>query len=147
MTPSPRNIITAEDWMRLVTWHSAHPQPYPFRVTFGKARSPSQNNLLHLWFGQIAAQRGDMDASQVKGEMHRQFGLSIRLRNEQFAWVWAQTGARLTYEKQCKLLAAGVLGVSSGMTTKELKEYLDAIQRHAAEQGLVLVNPDERGEG
>ena len=97
------------------------------RLTF--KRTLSQNALIHVWFDEIAKHRGDVTAFDVKGELHRKFGLPIRLRNPQFAWVWHQTGAALDYEKQCKLLACGVLNVSSGMTKKELKEYADEIQR------------------
>lgn len=97
------------------------------RLTF--KRSLSQNALVHVWFDEIAKHHGDRSALDVKGEMHRKFGLAIRLRNPQFAWVWHQTGAPLDYEKQCKLLACGALNVSSGMTTKELKEYADEIHR------------------
>jgi hypothetical protein len=97
-----------------------------------------------MWFGEIAAHFGDRTSMDVKGTCHREYGLTIRLRNEQFAWVWKQTGERLTYEQQCKLLGSGVLGVSSGMTTKELSEYLDAMGRDYRAQGVVLTQPEER---
>lgn len=138
-----RTIRHAEDWASFCAWFNDHPSPYPFRICEGEGRSLSQNALLHLWLGQIAAQRGDVDANQVKGEMHRRFGLDIRLRNPQFAWVWEQSGAKLDYERQCAALGSGVFGVSSGMSTKELKEYLDALADYAAGQSWVLTMPKE----
>lgn len=110
-------------------------------------RTPNQNRTLHMWFGEIAQQRDDWDASEVKGFCHRQWGLPIKLRDEQFAWVWSQSGQRLGYERQCALLASGVLNVSSSMTTKELKEYMDAMQRHFLGEGVRLTNPDREAVG
>lgn len=97
------------------------------RLTY--VRSLNQNALLHKWFDQIAKRDGDKTARDVKGELHHKYALDIRLRDEQFAWVWAQTGAKLTYEQQCSLLSSETLGMSSQMTTKELREYMDAIHR------------------
>lgn len=85
-----------------------------------------------------------MSAAQVKGELHREIGLAIRLRNPGFAWVWDQTGAQMDYERQCRFLASGVLNVSSGMTTTELREYLDAIKAKAAEAGWALTEPRQQ---
>jgi hypothetical protein len=110
------------------------------RLTF--ARTMNQNALLHKWFGQIAKQQ-DETASAVKGYCHRHFGLPIRLRNPQFAWVWKHSGESLNYEQQCSLLASGVLRISSGMTTKELSEYMDEIEQHYRPKGVHLVQPDD----
>ena len=138
-----RTIRHPEDWVSFCAWLQDHPNPYPFRICEGAGRSLSQNALLHMWFGQIAAQRSDVSLDDVKGEMHRRFGLDIRLRNPQFEWVWNQSGAKLSYEKQCAALGSGVFGVSSGMTTKELKKYLDALHAYATEQGWRLTIPED----
>lgn len=95
------------------------------RLTY--ARSLNQNALLHKWFGEIAKREGDKTAKDVKGELHHKYGLNIRLRDDQFAWVWERTGAKMTYEQQCSLLASETLGMSSKMTNKEMREYMDAI--------------------
>lgn len=100
-------------------------------------RSLRANALLHQWFGQIATQTGS-DAKSIKGECHHEWALDIRLRDEKFAWVWERTGALLSYEKQCSLLASETLGISSRMTTKELSEYMDQIERHYRTQGVQL---------
>lgn len=111
---------------------------------FQFARTTNQNSLLHVWLDQIAQHDGDKSAKEVKGECHHRWALNIRLRDDQFAWVWARTGALLPYEKQCSLLASETLGISSRMTTKELKEYLDEIERHYRPLGVPLVNPEDR---
>lgn len=105
------------------------------RVNFH--RTTNQNAQLHTWYGKIAKFQGDT-AADVRGECHHKWALAIRLRNEQFAWLWSQTGAKRTYEQQCKILASSHFAISSAMTTKELAEYMDAIERHYAAQGLVL---------
>lgn len=138
-------IRNADDWQRFAVWFGEHTDPYPFRVCPGEGRSLSQNALLHLWIGEIASQRGDVSADTVKGELHRRIGLDIRLRNSKFAFVWGSLGAgNWAYEQQCGFLASGILNVSSGMTTGELKEYLDAIEGLAAENGWRLTQPKER---
>ena len=112
------------------------------RLTFH--RTTNQNALLHKWYGQIAKHEGDRSAKDVKGECHHKWALDIRLRDEQFAWVWERTGALLPYEKQCSLLASETLGISSRMTTAELKEYLDAIEQHYRPLGVKLAEPEDR---
>jgi len=108
----------------------------------GESRTGQQNRTLHMWFGEIAKQCGDRSAIDVKGECHRTWGLAIKMRDPQFAWVWEKTGAHLGYEKQCSLLASGVLNVSSSMTAKELSEYLDDMSRHYRTNGYYLTDPE-----
>lgn len=110
------------------------------RLTF--RRTLSQNALLHKRFKDIADHYGDRSATDVKGECHMQFGLTIRLRDPQFAWIWERTGALLPYEKQVKLMASGTLSMSSAMTTAELTEYLDDMAREYRARGVVLTDPE-----
>lgn len=137
-------VKSAED-MEQVKAH-LHATSFPFRVTIAKGdkRSLNQNALLHKWYEQVARHQGDMTAADVKGICHREYGLPIRLRNNQFAWVWERSGAKMTYEQQCKFLASGVLNISSGMSTAELKEYLDTMQQAFLKQGVALVIPEDR---
>lgn len=103
-------------------------------------RTTNQNALLHKWYGQIASHLGDVNATDVKGMCHHEFALTIRLRDPQFAWVWGRLAKCLSYEKQCALLASGNVGISSKMTTKEFKEYMDAIEQKYRPQGVQLVS-------
>ncbi len=105
-------------------------------------RTGQQNRTIHMWFGEIARQRGDTDALEVKGECHRKWGLTIRLRCPKFAWMWRRTGEHLSYEDQCKFLASGVLNVSSRMSVKEFGEYMDGMMRHFRGQGIHLTDPE-----
>jgi hypothetical protein len=107
-----------------------------------ESRTSQQNRTLHMWFGEIARQSDDLDATEIKGMCHRRWGLAIRLRDPQFAWVWKHSGENLNYEQQCSLLASGVLNVSSGMTMKELSEYLDGMSRYFRSNGYRLTDPE-----
>lgn len=142
MTPWTRTIRSPEDWASFCAWLGDHTNPYPFRMCEGEGRTLSQNALFHLYFSQISAQRGDVSADQVKGEMHRRIGLPIRLKDERFAWIWDRTGADMPYEKQCSFLASGILNVSSGMSTKQLNEYIDALVDYASQRGWALTVPE-----
>lgn len=119
--------------------------PDGWTVTLRKAgenRTIQQNRTLHMWFGEVAKQSGDLDAIDVKGMCHRRWGLTIKMRDPQWAWVWERTGARLPYEKQCALLASGVMNVSSSMSVPELSEYMDAMARHYRSEGVRLTDPE-----
>jgi hypothetical protein len=119
--------------------------PMPFTVTVSDRkikRSVQQNALLHKWFGEIARHYGDRDMLGVKGQCHHQWGLPIKLRDPQWAWVWHKSGAQLPYEKQCAMLASGVLNVSSSMSVKELTEYMDAVAMKYRAEGVYLTDPE-----
>lgn len=109
-----------------------------------ESRTAQQNRTLHMWYGEIAKHNEDLDALEVKGMCHRKWGLTIKTRCPQWAWVWERTGAKMPYEKQCKLLASGVLNVSSSMTVDELSEYLEAMGRHFRSEGVPLTDPELR---
>lgn len=137
-------VHTSEDFQQVVA--EMHGMSFPFTVSLRKGgkRSLSQNALLHKLYGEIAEHFGDRTPHDVKGEAHYAYALPIRLRDEKFAWVWERSGANLPAEKQRALLASGVLGVSSGMTTKELKEYLDQIYIAYTQAGVRLTTPEDR---
>lgn len=109
-----------------------------------ETRTSQQNRTLHMWFGEIAKHLEDWDAHGIKGVCHRKWGLTIRLRDPQFAWVWERSGKQMPYEKQCSLLASGILSVSSEMSTKELSEYMDAMFQHYTSEGIRLTDPELR---
>lgn len=140
--PETRTICTPDDARALSNWLVGLPMPFTLTVKEGKVRSLSQNALLHKLFGEIAEHFGDRTASDVKGECHLAYGLPIRLRDTTFAWVWERSGAGIPVEKQRTLLASGALGVSSGMSTKELKEYIDEIYLAYTQAGCRLTVPE-----
>lgn len=144
--PATRTIHTDEDWTKFLAFMGDMHPPYRITVMKGEGRSLDQNALLHLWLGEIATQSPDMNLIDIKGQCHRKYGLPIRLQDPQFAWVWERTGAKMNYEQQCAFLVSGVMNVSSGMTTKQLTEYLDAMEKDYRAKGFRLTDPKEMGE-
>lgn len=148
MNPPARSghmvIKGAPDAQRFLMIFDLLPKPFTLAWTPGERRTIPQNSLLHKWFGEVASHLGDTSAAKVKGQCHREWGLSIRLRDPEFAWVWNKTGAHLSYEKQCNMLGSGVLGVSSKFTKHEFSEYMDAMRQHFEEINIHLTDPDAR---
>jgi len=137
-----RVIKTQGDLEGWVKFLSLQPMPMTVSQKDGDTRSIRQNRTIHMWYDEIAKQRGDVDAHMVKGECHRKWGLTIRMRDEIFAFVWRRASAGMDYEQECKFLASGVLGVTSEMSGPELKEYMDAMQTEYRSQGFHLTDPD-----
>lgn len=150
-------IITPEDAQTLAKYITGLARPIiirwkrsGFQVAQDERRTLSQNALLHVWFADIAKHFGDRTEKQVKGECHRDLGLSIRLagvRDEdaQFTYVWERTGAKMNPEKQAGLLASEVLTLSSSMSTPQLREYMNKIEAEYLPMGVALTNPEDRG--
>lgn len=146
MNPPPFHITGRDPdaFKRFMAYISAMPPPYTIEVRKGGPRSLNQNALLHKWFGQIAEHYGDRTALDVKGQCHLEMGVPIRMRNQQFAWIWERATAGMTYEKKTRLCASEILAISSGMTTRELREYLDQIEQLYRPLGVPLVIPREK---
>lgn len=138
-----RAVTTPEQAAKLAEWLVGLTVPFTLTVKEGRVRSLDQNALLHKWYGEIAAQSGDMTAAQVKGQAHVAFGVPIKMRDPIWARVWQKMFAPLTYEQQCFLFSHGILSMTRDMTTKELKEYLDAMAEHYRSQNFRLTEPEE----
>ena len=138
-----RSVTSKEQAERLAAYLVNLPVPFTVTVREGKVRSLDQNALLHRWYHEISAQRGDISASEAKGQCHHRYGLPIRLRDAQFAWLWKHSAARLDYEKRCAVLASGQFQISSKMTTKELTEYMRAMESDFVSRGFHLTKPVE----
>jgi hypothetical protein len=108
-----------------------------------KSRTTDQNSLLHKNFTEIAAFHGDRTMTEAKGQCHLRWGVPIRMRDNQWAWIWLRATDGLTFEQKCKVCESGVFAISSGMTTKELKEYIDALQAEYLPLGARLTIPTE----
>jgi len=137
------SVLTDDDARKLANYLKGLPTPFTVTWRDGALRSVSANALLHKWYGEIAKQSGDKTAIEVKGECHVEYGLPIRLRDEAFEWVWSQTGARLSYERKCRLFQRGTFAMTSAMTTKELSEYKNAMARDYRHDGYILSDPEE----
>jgi len=104
-----------------------------FTVTIntGKKRTLSQNSILHAWFLQVSREEGEYTPEDVKNlcKFHR--GLPIlRGDDEDFNNLCERIIDPLPYED--RVLAMTYLPVTSIMTTNQLNEFLEAIQKNYA---------------
>jgi hypothetical protein len=101
-----------------------------------------QNSTLHLWTGQIAAETGQSQA-EAKAEIKLRFGLPIMERDNP-AWVakWEPLYGPLPHHMRLRLFEA--LPLTSLLTTRQMAELMDAIQKEYLAQGIPLVDPELR---
>ena len=122
-------------------------QKLPLTVTVqavGK-RSAQQNRLNRQWMLDIEAQLDGWTAEYARGYCKLYFGIPIlRNEDEEFCREYDAVVRPLSYEAKLKLMMVPFdFGVIRKMTVKQQAAYLDAINQHFSEQGVVLTNPDD----
>jgi len=121
---------------------AAQPLPVTVTLTKGAKRSLPQNSTLHLWTGQIAAETGQTQA-EAKAEIKLRFGLPIMERdNPEWVAKWHDLYAPLPYGMKLRLFEA--IPLTSLLTTRQMAEMMDAIQKEYLAQGIPLVDPEAR---
>ena len=83
-----RSVTSKEQAERLAAYLVNLPVPFTVTVREGKVRSLDQNALLHVWYREISAQRGDISASEAKGQCHHRYGVVIKSRDPQWLFIW-----------------------------------------------------------
>ncbi|SEO76720.1 hypothetical protein SAMN02800692_2015 [Luteibacter sp. UNC138MFCol5.1] len=115
------------------------------RVTIktGKDRTLDQNAISHAWYEQIARELREDTAEGVKAECKLRFGVPIlRAGDEEFREMYdASIRGHLSYEQ--KLKAMRFIPVTSLMTTSQLSQYLEDVQREYAGRGVMLEFPED----
>lgn len=117
------------------------PHPFSVEVRAGlkKPRSLSQNQLIHMWFGEIAKQT-HASADQVKRECKFYQGCPILIgEDEQFA-DFARNLSHLTTEE--KIAAMDYVSVTSVMSASQLSRMCDAVSLKYRPQGVNLTDPE-----
>ena len=137
-----RSLAEFEDFVRLgrtLKW----PQTFEWRQ--GADRSLNQNDLQFLWANETARQRGDCDFNEVRCDWKLRHGVPILRRdNADFRAFYDRSLKHLPFEQ--KLVAMQFIPVTSEMGVRQMTEYLDAVQRECAEQGIILTDPETRRE-
>ena len=137
----PSRILRDDrDRQAWVAFIAAQPLPVTASLTKGARRSLPQNSTLHLWTGQIAAETGQTQA-EAKAEIKLRFGLPIMERDRP-DWVakWSPLYTPLTYAMRLRLFEA--VPLTSLLTTRQMAEMMDAIQKEYRSQGIALVDPE-----
>jgi len=95
------------------------------KIDSGK-RTLSQNALKAVWYKDIADFRGDVTAKDVERECKLNYGVPILRRDAATNWIYEQSIDKLPHEK--KLVIMDRFAVTSIMSVKEKKEYLNSMQ-------------------
>jgi len=121
-----------------------HPLPFTATITKGKHRSSRQNRLQRKWLNEIAARLEGSTAEEWRGYCKLAFGVPILCaENEAFRLAYESFVLHLPYEQRLALMMEPLdMPVTRIMTTKQKKEYLDRMQRHFAERGVKLTDPE-----
>lgn len=115
----------------------------PWVVKIGQddeSRSQKQNRLSFLWYGIIggSTNEGRMQQRHYCKLLH---GCPILMEDKDFNQFYLSAIGPLTYEQQ--LDAMEYVPVTSSMTTRQFAEYLEAIDKQALAQGVVLPRPED----
>lgn len=140
----PSRVIKTQD--ELDGWVGAlRSQPLPLTVSFvrGAKRSNPQNKTIHMWYHEAATALGDTTFEEVRAECKLIFGVPILRRDDAaFMLKYDRDFKHFDYETKRKVFEALDPAITSLMTTKQLKEFMDGVQRHFAQAGVCLTDPD-----
>lgn len=141
---SSRVVETEHDRTLLVRFIENHKLPMTVEVTAGKHRTTEQNRLQRQWMIDIAGQLPEFSTEEWRGYCKLHFGVPIlRAENEAFCAVYDEVIRPLPYDAKIKTMMVPIdLPVTSKMTTKQKTAYLDQIQKHFSERGVVLTDPE-----
>jgi len=142
-----RVITTVAERDGLLKFIMSRPLPITVEIVKGNRRSVEQNRLQRAIMNEVAPQTGQT-AEEVRAYCKLTIGVPIlRAENELFAQRYDAIVRPLPYETKLALMAEPFdFPVTRLMTTKQKTQYIDAIVRHYAEQGIVLteIGRDER---
>lgn len=111
---------------------------------FKKKRTLEQNRLQRQWLNEISEQLGDRTPEEARGYCKLTIGVPIlRAENEKFREHYDRVIRPMPYETKLALMMEPFdFPVTRLMTTSQHTKYLDGIQRHFAEQGVLLTSPE-----
>lgn len=144
---SERLVETEAGRSMLIRYIQEHPLPFICATIKGKRRSLDQNRLQRLWCNEIAEARGDVTPEEVRGYCKLALGVPImRAGSAKWAEEYDFVLKPLSYEAKLRLMMEPLdYPVTRRMTTKQMKQYLDDICQHFAQQGIQLTQPDWMG--
>lgn len=141
-----RSVETDIQRAMLIRLIEARTLPFTVEIVDGRRRSSEQNRLQRQWINEIAEQLGDRTPEEVRAECKLRFGVPIlRAESEIFRKKYDRLIKSMPYETKLELMAEPMdFPITRLMNVKQKTQYLDAIQRHYAEQGVVLTQPESQ---
>lgn len=145
MSTLTRSIENDQNRQMLVKFLEGRAMPFTVTITDGKRRTNDQNELQRKWVLEIHQQLGDRTPEEVRGYCKLHFGVPIlRHENPAFKEEYDKVIRPLPYEAKLKLMMEPFdFGITRIMTTRQKTAYLDAINQHFSEQGVILTNPED----
>jgi hypothetical protein len=139
-----RYVETEYDRTMLIRYVEQHPLPLSVDIQKERHRTTRQNRLQRQWMNDIAGQTQGHDAEYWRGYCKLHFGVPImRAVSEAFQAIYDEVIRPLPYEHKLKIMCVPIdLAVTRDMNSKQMTAYLDAVQQHFAEQGIVLTDPE-----
>jgi hypothetical protein len=133
----------ASEFARFIVGGMSLSMPVTVSWVEGEGRTPPQNRTIHKWFREIADQRGDVTAREVKAECNLTYGVPI-LRRDDEAWGAAFGYLFDSLNRPAKVKALMVLDVpvTRSMKVPQLCEYMDPMFREYTEMGFKLTDPE-----
>lgn len=111
-------------------------------VTEGKSRSLDQNAISHAFYEQVARELREDTAVGVKAFCKLTMGVPIlRLADDDFREKYDRAVKPMSYENKLTLMEW--FPVTSLMTTPQLSQYLESMQKHYRNHGVWLEFPPE----
>ena len=142
-----RVVRTKTDRQAAVALVSTMALPFSLALTKGAKRSVEQNRLQRRWLDEIAHELGDHTPEEVRGYCKLHFGVPIlRDENPDFREKYDRILKPMDYETKLELMMHPIdFPVTRLMTTNQKTKYLDAVQKFAAERGVLLTQPENSG--
>jgi hypothetical protein len=118
-----------------------------FWEKIGEKRSISANALSHVWYSEIAKQKGDETRMQIRRYCKLHFGIPIILGSQKekfkkFRNLYIKyIKSAASYEDKLDFMED--LNVTSLFDKEEMKEYLDTMQIEYGKQGIILQSKHE----
>lgn len=139
-----RIIETDYDRRLLIRFIEGHALPFTASLTTGKHRTDLQNKLQRMWMNEIASQKGDQTAEEIRGECKLRMGVPILRRDDEvFAEKYDRIIKPFPYEVKLEMMMEPLdFPVTRLMNTKQKTEYLDAVHKYWTERGIALTIPE-----
>lgn len=135
-----RAIRTEQDREAFIRLLMQFQIPCTASLAKGIRRSQQQSRTAEKWYSQIGAETGQLPI-QVKGECKLMYGLPI-MQTENAAWVaeWEPIYGPFDYKGRLKLFE--IIPLTSKLTTKQMSNYMDAVQGVYRAMGIPLIDPE-----
>lgn len=117
--------------------------PMTITITQGAPRSDLQNRLAQRWFTDISRQLGDQSHDYVRAFCKLTIGIPIlRAENEAFKAQYDRVLKHLSYEEKLEAVRVFDLPVTRLMSTKQMTQFMDEMQRYWGEKSVRLTDPE-----